>query len=91
MIVNKKNEEIIKFILMSKDINTYEKYENELNLNYFKKLNKYFKMFDNINELENDLIAINKENNIEIANVSNNEIILQLRVLARNDNIVKLN
>lgn len=76
MIVNKKNEEIIKFILMSKDINTYEKYKNELNLNYFKKLNKYFKMFDNINELENDLIAINKENNIEIANVSKNEIIL---------------
>ena len=62
---------------MSKDINTYEKYKNELNLNYIKKLNKYFKMFDNINELENDLIDINKENNIEIANVSKNEIILQ--------------
>ena len=54
-------------------------------------MNKYFKMFDNIEELETDLISIIKDNNIEISNILENEIILQLKVLARNDNLVKIN
>ena len=53
-------------------------------------MNKYFKMFDDLNELENDLINTIKENNIEITNIIEKEILINLKVFARNNNIVTI-
>ena len=86
--INIINEEIIKFISKNKNFNEYEKYEKEFNLEDFKNMNKYFKMFDNINELEKDLIPLIKENNVEIFNITKNECKLSLKVFTRIDNIV---
>ena len=91
LIINTINEETIKFISKNKNINENEKYEKEFNLEDFKNMNKYFKMFDNINELEKDLIPLIKENNVEIFNITKNEFKLSLKVLTRIDNIVLIN
>ena len=84
------DEVIIKFILINKDEN-YFKFEKELNLEDFKSINKYFKQFDSLNEIENELVSIIKEKNYEIKNENNNEMVIKLKVLARNDNIVNIN
>ena len=89
--INRINEDKIKFILNRIDIKeVLYNYQNTYSLENLKSMNKYFKMFDTLNELENDLISIIKENNIEINNVSDNQILLQLKILARNDNIVTI-
>jgi len=88
--INRINEDQIKFILLNKEIKDYKKYYNIFSLDNFKNMNKYFKMFDELSELENDLISIIKDNNIEIINVTKNEISINLKVLSRNDNIVTI-
>ena len=45
-------------------------------------------MFDDLNELENDLINTIKENKIDIIKATENEISFNLKVLSRNDNNV---
>ena len=85
-----KNGTKIKFILISKYENDF-KFEKELNLEDFKSINKYFKQFDSLNEIENELVSIIKEKNYEIINENNDEMVIKLKVLARNDNIVNIN
>ena len=86
--INKLNEDKLKFILLNKKTKDTKKYFNIYTLNDFKKLNKYFKMFDDLNELENDLINTIKENKIDIIKATENEISFNLKVLSRNDNNV---
>ena len=87
LIISDINNDKIKFILLEKD-NSCNKYEAIFNLEYFYLKNKYFKMFDKLNSLENDLIEIIKEKNIEIININSKEITIQLKVLSRTDNLV---
>ena len=86
--INKLNEDKLKFILLNKKTKDTKKYFSIYTLNDFKKLNKYFKMFDDLNELENDLINTIKENKIDIIKATENEISFNLKVLSRNDNNV---
>ena len=77
----------LKFILVKNGRNCL-KYENEYDLNDLHQKNKYFKMFDTLKDLQTDLIEIIKEKNICIKNINNKEIILQLKVISRKDNII---
>lgn len=83
------NYDKLKLVLIQND-NNYNKYEQQFNLDDFYKINKYFKMFDSLKNLENDLIEIIKDNNIEITNIDNNEINLKIKVLSRHDNLVNI-
>ena len=80
------NEEKIKIVLISKDY--LLKYQNEYNFTDFRKINKYFKMFDNIKELEADLIGLNNLQKIEISNISETIISLCINVLTIDNNKV---
>jgi predicted RNase H-like nuclease (RuvC/YqgF family) len=89
--INKINEDKLRFILLNKNNNIFiEKYHGIYNLEQLKSINKYFKMFEMLNELQEDLLEIIKDNNIEIINVSKDEIIIILKVSLRNDNVIKL-
>jgi len=89
--INKINEDKLRFILLNKNSNIFiEKYHAIYNLEQLKSINKYFKMFEKLNELQDDLLEIIKDNNIEIINVSKDEIIITLKVSLKNDNIIKL-
>ena len=76
------NNEKIRINTISND----SKYENELNFIKFKELNKYFKMFDSLKELEDDLIGLNKSGKIEILNVSEKKIDICINVLKLDNN-----
>ena len=58
----------------------------ELNFIKFKELNKYFKMFDSLKELEDDLTGLNKSGKIEILNVSEKKIDICINVLTLDNN-----
>ena len=76
------NNEKIRINTISND----SKYENELNFIKFKELNKCFKMFDSLKELEDDLIELNKSGKIEILNVSEKKIDICINVLTLDNN-----
>ena len=78
------NEEKIKIVVITKDY--LLKYQNEYNFTDLRKINKYFKMFDNIKELEADLIGLNNLQKIEISNVSETMISLCINVLTIDNN-----
>ena len=89
--INKINEDKLRFILLNKNNNLFvEKYHSIYNLEQLKSINRYFKMFEMLNELQDDLLEIIKDNNIEIINVSKDEIIVSLKVSLKSDNIIKL-
>ena len=89
--INKINEDKLRFILFNKNNDIFiEKYHGIYNLEQLKSINKYFKMFEMLNELQDDLLEIIKDNNIEIINVSKDVIIIALKVSLKNDNIIKL-
>ena len=89
--INKINEDKLRFILLNKNNSIFiEKYHVIYTLEQLKSINKYFKMFEILNELQDDLLEIIKDNNIEIINVSKDEIIIILKVSLKNDNIIKL-
>lgn len=50
------NNKKIKMNIISND--NVDKFEKILDFDDFKKLNKYFKMFDSLNELEKDLLGL---------------------------------
>ena len=66
------------------------KYEIKLSFIEFKYINKYFKMFDTIKELENDLIGLSNSKKIEISNIHNKELDLCINVLTLDNNKVIL-
>ena len=93
--INKINDSQIAFIILNKDISNYTEYKKELTLEDFKNMNKYFKIFETIDELLNDLISIIKDNNIQIGIQSENivSIKLKLKFFSRIEdiNIVSIN
>ena len=85
------NNEKIKIYIISND--GIDKFEIIFNFEDFKKLNKYFKMFDSLKEFENDLIGLNNSNKIEIINISEKTLQLCITVLTLDNNqvIIELN
>ena len=85
------NNEKIKINIISND--NAEKFEIILCFDDFKKLNRYFKMFDTLKELENDLIRLNNSNKIEIANISEKNLKICINALTLDNNkvIIELN
>ena len=84
------NETIIKFLIVDNN-NKTNKYEKDYTLDDFININKYFKMFDNIEELSNELIEIINEKEIEFVSCQDNNFILQFYINRRNNNIIQLN
>ena len=82
-------QSIIKFILISAK-NSLLIYENEFDLSSFQMLNRNFKIYEDINEIKNDLIGYIKKNNLKINEINEKEIHLQLQIIANKDNIVNL-
>ena len=84
------SEDKIKFVLSNKDINNYIEYTNIFNLENFRSINKYFKMFDSLNEIGEDLISIVKENNYDITNDLNDTVSINLKIFSRSDSLVSI-
>ena len=68
----------------------FQIYENEFNLYNFHNLNRNFRIYDNIKECTNDLISYIKQNKIRITDVQKKEIILELDIITKKDNIVNI-
>ena len=85
------NGKKIKIRIFSEEFS--EKYEKELNLIDLKNLNKYFKLFDNLKEVQNNLVELKNSKNIKISKVSETNLDLCISVLTLNDNrvIITLN
>lgn len=90
--INIISKEKLKFILSNRDTKNLYEYQSILSLEDFKTMNRYFKMFDSIEELANDLINIIKENNknIEIIKVYDGKILINIKIIARNENNVTI-
>ena len=71
---------IIKFILTSTK-NSLLIYENEFDLSSFQMLNRNFKIYEDINEIKNDLIGYIEKNSLKINEINEKEIILQLKIM----------
>ena len=63
-------------------------YEGEFSLYDFQNLNRNFRIYDNIKELESDLIGYIKQNKIKISDIQNNKLKLELTIIAKLDNII---
>ena len=81
--------ESVKFILLPSKL-SFEKYEREFCLQDFYILNQNFKLYDNITNLENDLINNIRKNLIKIENVKEREIILKLDIFNKKTTPVEL-
>ena len=77
---------IIKFILTSNK-NSLLIYENEFDLSTFQMLNRNFKIYEDIIEIESDLVSYIKQNNLTISEIKEKEIILKLQLFSKKDNI----
>lgn len=80
----------IEFVIFNEK-NNCNKYKNQFSLQDFASINKYFKMFESLKELSDDLIAIINDKKIEIEKCTNDNIILKINVMTRNNNIVNIN
>ena len=80
---------IIKFILTSTK-NSLLIYENEFDLSTFQMLNRNFKIYEDISEIESDLVSYIKQNNLTISEIKEKEIILKLQLFAKKDNIAHI-
>jgi hypothetical protein len=72
------NKVNLKIRCQSNKNENFELFEKSFNLSDFKNMNKYFKMFDNCEELGKDLIELSKQNKISIQNIDNSKGILSL-------------
>jgi len=86
------NKVNLKIRCQSNKNENFELFEKSFNLSDFKNMNKYFKMFDNCEELGKDLIELSKQNKISIQNIDNSKGILSLciHVLTLKENEVIL-
>ena len=80
------NNTKIKINILSFD--NFAKYESLLSLEDFKGLNKYFKMFDTLEELEKDLVGLYNSNKIQIDSLSENNLKICFNVLTLENNRV---
>ena len=88
--INIINDDEIKFILLNKDNISFIEYIKELSFENFRKVNKYFKMFDTLNEIGKELISIINENNLDIINESKDIFLMKLKLFSKTDNIVNI-
>jgi hypothetical protein len=68
----------------------FKNYSIELTLDYLKKQNKYFKMFDNYQEFRNNFIDICKAKNIKVINIENGELVIAIDLLIISENLLYL-
>ena len=68
----------------------FKNYSIELTLDYLKKQNKYFKMFDNYQEFRNNFIDICKAKNIKVISMENGEIVIAIDLLIISENLLYL-
>ena len=68
----------------------FKNYSIELTLDYLKKQNKYFKMFDNYQEFRNNFIDICKAKNIKVISMENGEIVIAIDLLIISENVLYL-
>ena len=83
------NKQRIKFVCSNEIDNLIFKYENSLNMSDFIDIHKYFRMFDSLKELGDEITSLINNKKMEIESVSDNKIILKLDIMTRNNNIVK--
>ena len=68
----------------------FKNYSIEFTLEYLKKQNKYFKMFDNYQEFRNNFIDICKAKNIKVINIENGELVIAIDLLIISENLLYL-
>lgn len=84
------NDSRLKFILKPLD-NSLITYQNELDFSQFQEINRNFRIYENLKELENDLISYIKQNQLIIDKQDNNLITLKLSLVAKKENEVMFN
>ena len=87
--INREKEDIIKFMITNKNSNNKERYIKELRLEDLKN-NNYFHQFDNLNNIEKEIQNSIKNKDIAIEDESNKEIVLKLKLLGNDNNIIKI-
>ena len=73
--LNKVGDSIIEFIIFDKN----NKFQNQFNLQDFINKNRYFRIFESLKELTDDLINIIKDKKIEIESITDDNIIFKNR------------
>ena len=68
----------------------FKNYSIELTLDYLKKQNKYFKMFDNYQEFRNNFIDLCKAKNIKVISIENGELVIAIDLLIICENLLYL-
>ena len=68
----------------------FKTYKGEFTLHDFQNLNRNFRIYYNIKELENDLINYIKQNKLKITDIQSNNIKLELTIIANLDNIINI-
>lgn len=82
------NNNIIRFNLKCES--KLIQYEKEFSQYDLMELNKNFRIYDNIDEIEADLISYLNQKKIEIKGIKETEAILKLTILATRDNTINL-
>lgn len=77
-------------IIVSPSNCSFKIYEGEFTLYDFQNLNRNFRIYDNIKELENDLIGYIEQNKIKISEIQDNKLKLELTIIAKLDNIITI-
>ena len=85
--ISKIDKNIIRFDLTC-IANKSNQYVKEFNLNDFKELNKNFRIYDSLEEIEIDLINYINTKKFEVIQIKEDEAILKLTIISTKDNIV---
>ena len=85
--ISKIDKNIIRFDLTC-IANKSNQYIKEFNLNDFKELNKNFRIYDSLEEIEIDLINYINTKKFEVIQIKEDEAILKLTIISSKDNIV---
>ena len=85
--ISKIDKNIIRFDLTC-IANKSNQYIKEFNLNDFKELNKNFRIYDSLEEIEIDLINYINTKKFEVIQIKEDEAILKLTIISTKDNIV---
>ena len=67
-----------------------EKYEAEFSFNDFLDMNKNFKIYDDLKELENDLVSYIKQDHMSINIIQDNILYFHLKIVAKSNNFISL-
>ena len=84
------NDSSLKFILRPSD-NFLITYQKEFDFSQFQELNRNFRIYENLKEIQNDLISYIKQNQLTIDKQDKNSITLKLSLVAKKENLVMFN